>query len=228
MNRNLALFAGVALLFVLTGMFQSWNLALSILNLSLISAIMALGVNIQWGYAGLFNTGIMGFAALGGLAVVLVSTQPVAEGWGAGGPGILLGLFIGAVSIAVAIFAYNRLPKGRARTWGTAAILIAGLLVFRYVFDPNVAAVEANNPATAGNLGGLGLPSLLAWPVGGLLAAAAAWAIGKTALGLRSGRGMRAALVRWGEAHHEPAIVESAQPARHRRGTWPASRSIAR
>ena len=47
-------------------------------------------------------------------------------------------------------------------------------------------AVEANNPETYGNLGGLGLPALVAWPVGGLLAAAAAWAIGKTALGLRS------------------------------------------
>ena len=103
MTRNLALFAGVGLLFILTGMFQSWNLALSILNLSLISAIMALGVNIQWGYAGLFNTGIMGFAALGGLAVVLVSTKPVVEGWDAGGPGVLLGLFLGAASILLLI-----------------------------------------------------------------------------------------------------------------------------
>ncbi|MEO0905253.1 MAG: branched-chain amino acid ABC transporter permease, partial [Pseudomonadota bacterium] len=37
-----------------------------------------------------------------------------------------------------------------------------------------------------GNLGGLNLPILLSWPVGGLLAAGAAWVIGKTALGLRS------------------------------------------
>ena len=34
MTRNLALFAAVGLLFLLTGMFQSWNLALSILNIS--------------------------------------------------------------------------------------------------------------------------------------------------------------------------------------------------
>ncbi len=32
---------------------------------------MALGVNIQWGYAGLFNVGTMAFAALGGLAAAL-------------------------------------------------------------------------------------------------------------------------------------------------------------
>jgi branched-chain amino acid transport system permease protein len=184
--RNLALFAGVFALFALTGMMQSWNLALSILNLSLISAIMALGVNIQWGYAGLFNTGIMGFTALGGLAVVLVSTRPVAEGWAAGGSGILIGLFLGAASIALAIFAWNRLPKGRARMLATVAICVAGFVLFRTVFDPAVTAVEAFNPATAGNIGGLGLSATLAWPVGGLLAAAAAWAIGKIALGLRS------------------------------------------
>jgi branched-chain amino acid transport system permease protein len=186
MTRNLALFAGVGLLFLLTGYIQSWNLALSILNLSLISAIMALGVNIQWGYAGLFNTGIMGFTALGGLAMVLVSARPVAEGWAAGGTGILAGLFIGAASIALAIFAYNRLPKGKWRTIGTLAIVAVGFVIYRAVFDPAVEAVEAFDPSTAGNIGGLGLPALVAWPVGGLLAGAAAWAIGKIALGLRS------------------------------------------
>ncbi|MEY4984730.1 MAG: hypothetical protein RIR62_2996 [Pseudomonadota bacterium] len=186
MSRNIALFAGVALLFVATGFMQSWNLSLSILNIGLISAVMALGVNMQWGYAGLFNTGIMGFTALGGLAVVLVSARPVAEGWDAGGPGVLLGLFLGAASIALAIFVWNRMAKGAARVWTTAAVLIGGFILFRWVFDPAATAVEAFNPATAGNLGGLGLPALVAWPVGGLLAAAAAWAIGKTALGLRS------------------------------------------
>ena len=77
--------AVMAALLVSVGLLQSWNVALSILNLCLISAIMAIGVNIQWGYAGLFNVGIMGFAALGGLAVVLVSTPPVREAWSAGG-----------------------------------------------------------------------------------------------------------------------------------------------
>lgn len=186
MTRNLTLFGTVALLFILTGLFQSWNLSLSILSISLLSAIMALGVNIQWGYAGLFNTGIMGFTALGGLAVVLVSARPVAEGWAAGGTGILGGLFLGAASIAAAVFAWNRMQPGRARILVTLAICIAGFVLFRWVFDPAVSAVEAFNPATAGNIGGLGLPALVAWPVGGLLAAAAAWAIGKISLGLRS------------------------------------------
>ena len=70
------LFALVAFLILITGFVQSWNTALLILNMGLISAIMSLGVNLQWGFAGLFNVGIMGFVALGGLATVLVSAPP--------------------------------------------------------------------------------------------------------------------------------------------------------
>ncbi len=185
-GRTMMLFGAVALLFVLTGVFQSWNLALNIANMALISSIMALGVNMQWGYAGLFSVGTMGFVALGGLAVVLVSAAPVPGAWTAGGTGILISLILGVATIAAAVQAYKRLPKGRVRNIGVGVILVAGVLVFRMTFDPAVLAVEANDPATAGNLGGLGWPVLLAWPAGGLLAAAAAWAIGKTALGLRS------------------------------------------
>lgn len=185
-HRTPLLFAAVALLFLLTGMFQSWNLALNILTMALISSIMALGVNMQWGYAGLFNTGVMGFVALGGLAVVIMSGAPIPEAWAAGGPRLLAGLATGVVTIAVAIFVYGRLPKGRTRNVVMAVLLVGGFALYRWVFDPAVTAVEAFNPATAGNIGGFGLPSLLAWPVGALFAAAAAWAIGKTALGLRS------------------------------------------
>ncbi|KKK79897.1 hypothetical protein LCGC14_2828890, partial [marine sediment metagenome] len=49
--RILGLFALVAVLIIGAGIFQSWNVALGILNMGLISAVMALGVNMQWGYA---------------------------------------------------------------------------------------------------------------------------------------------------------------------------------
>jgi branched-chain amino acid transport system permease protein len=185
-TRSLILFGLVACLYLGTGFLQSWNLSLSILNAALLATIAALGVNMQWGYAGLFSVGTMGFTALGGLAVVLISARPNAENWQAGGPGILLALILGALSVMAAVFAWRRLPQGRLRMLGVAAIMIGGFFLFRAVFDPNVMAAEAINPQNAGNLGGLGLPSLVAWPVGGLLAAAAAWGIGKTALGLRS------------------------------------------
>ena len=63
-------FSVMAILTILVGLFQSWGIALSMLNLCLISAVMAMGVNIQWGFAGLINFGVMGFLAIGGLATV--------------------------------------------------------------------------------------------------------------------------------------------------------------
>ena len=184
--RAVALFAIVAALIWFTGYKQSWNLALTIVNMGLISAIMALGVNIQWGYAGLFNVGIMGFVALGGLAVVLVTEDPVAAAWAAGGPRMLLAIAFGIALLAAAIALYRRMQAGRLRALAMTALLVAGFFAYRALFDPAAQAIEAVDPAATGFLGGLGWPVLLAWPVGGLLAAAAAWAIGKTALGLRS------------------------------------------
>ncbi|PSL19429.1 branched-chain amino acid ABC transporter permease [Shimia abyssi] len=184
--KNTLLFAIVGALIILTGFMQSWNSALTILNMGLISAIMALGVNLQWGFAGLFNVGVMGFVALGGLAVVLTSMAPVGEAWAAGGTRVIVGLLAGAGTIVAAVMAQQRLAAGRTRNLILLVILIGGFFLYRAIFDPGVAAVEAVDPAATGYLGGLGLPVLFAWPFGGLLAAGAAWLIGKTALGLRS------------------------------------------
>ena len=51
-------------LIILVGIFQSWNVALSIFNMCLISAVMTMGANIQWGYAGLINFGLMGLSLI--------------------------------------------------------------------------------------------------------------------------------------------------------------------
>ena len=97
----------MGLLIILVGIFQSWGVALSILNLCLISAVMSMGVNIQWGFAGLINFGVMGFLAIGGLATVLISVPPVFEAWSAGGMGILVsGLFI--IAVVLLLFFINK------------------------------------------------------------------------------------------------------------------------
>ena len=194
--KNIGLFFLVACLILGTGFVQSWNTALFILNMGLVSAIMALGVNLQWGFAGLFNVGIMGFVALGGLAAVLISMPPTTEAWAAGGLQVILGLSLGAATVTAAILVQLRMAAGRARTLTTIAILIGGFFLYRAVFDGGVAAVEAVDAAGTGYLGGLnfgganykdwGFMTLISWPVGGLLAAGVAWLIGKTALGLRS------------------------------------------
>ncbi|MDC1200985.1 branched-chain amino acid ABC transporter permease [Planktomarina temperata] len=194
--KNICLFFLVACLILGTGFVQSWNTALFILNMGLVSAIMALGVNLQWGFAGLFNVGIMGFVALGGLAAVLISMPPTTEAWAAGGLRVILGLSLGAATVTAAILVQLRMAAGRARTLTSIAILIGGFFIYRAVFDGGVAAVEAVDAAGTGYLGGLnfggasykdwGFMTLISWPVGGLLAAGVAWLIGKTALGLRS------------------------------------------
>lgn len=194
--KNIGLFFLVACLILGTGFVQSWNTALFILNMGLVSAIMALGVNLQWGFAGLFNVGIMGFVALGGLAAVLISMPPTTEAWAAGGLRVILGIVLGAATVTAAILVQLRMAAGRARTLTTIAILIGGFFIYRAVFDGGVAAVEAVDAAGTGYLGGLnfgganykdwGFMTLISWPIGGLLAAGVAWLIGKTALGLRS------------------------------------------
>ncbi|WP_397544476.1 ABC transporter permease subunit [Roseovarius salis] len=185
-TRNVSLFALVATLILLTGFVQSWSTALLILNMGLVSAIMSMGVNLQWGFAGLFNVGVMGFVALGGLAAVLVSMPPTVDAWAAGGARVMVGLATGAGVIVAATLVLRRMAPSRLRTITVVAVLVGGFFLYRWVFDPGVEAVEDVNPAGTGYLGGLGLPILLSWPVGGLLAAGAAWIIGKAALGLRS------------------------------------------
>ena len=184
--KTYLLFAAVFLLIVITGFIQSWNSALFILNMGLISAVMSLGVNLQWGIAGLLNVGIMGFVGLGGLATVLISMQPVPEAWNAGGPRILAGLLFGVLTITLSVWVYKKIKNARWRFFSILIFLVCSFFVYKSILTPGVVAVEALNPAATGYLGGLGLPVLLAWPVGGLMAAGAAWIIGKTALGLRS------------------------------------------
>ncbi len=184
--RATAAFAVMAALLVLVGFAQSWSLALAIINLCLISAIMALGVNIQWGYAGLFNVGIMGFAALGGVAALLVSMPAVPEAWAAGGVNLAFSA-LALIATIVAIIACMRLMRrGPGRTLAIVVLVVGGFFFIRVFYDPAVTAIEAVDSAKTGYLGGLGLPIVLSWFVGGLFAAGAAWLVGKVALGLRS------------------------------------------
>ncbi len=179
-------FGFIFVLLVIIGFAQSWNVALGIFNLCLISAVMSLGVNMQWGYAGLLNVGVMGFAALGGLAAVLVSQAPVAEAWQGNAGGLVLSVLCFVATIFAAIFTHRRLPPGRLRTLALAGVIVAGLFVTRFILDPTIASIEAVNPAKTGFLGGMGLPIIFSWLIGGFVAAGIAWCIGKVALGLRA------------------------------------------
>ena len=181
-NKAVIYFSIMALVLLFVGLNQSWALALGIINMSLISAIMALGVNIQWGYAGLMNVGIMGFAALGGVSVVLIAQQPVTEAVDAGGIKMLIALIMGAATITAGIL----LNRRGVNKWLIAAIVVTGYLFTRYYFSEAADIIEKVDPAITGYLGGFGLPIAFSWIVGGVIAAGAAWWVGKITLGLRT------------------------------------------
>ena len=176
-----------AFLFLLVGLFQSWNVAFSILNLCLISAIMSMGINIQWGNSGIVNFGVMGFAAIGGLCGVLISMPPTLEVWKDGTAVILIILFSFLVlGILIKkfwkIFIYNKYIKILL----SIIIIVFSLYLIKSIFIPSINFIENTNSAKTGYIGGLNLPIILSWPIAGLFCGVIAFLIGKIALGLRS------------------------------------------
>jgi len=173
-------------LIILVGFLQSWSMALSILCFCLISAVMTMGANIQWGYAGLINFGIMGYTALGGLAAVLVSVPPVKEAWQVGGLQMVICALIIASMVFGVRFILKKYQKSNRRNYGIIFFIVVGLIFLRLISGPAIHSIEAVSPATTGFLGGMGLPIVFSWIVGAFFAGALAYVIGKIALGLRA------------------------------------------
>lgn len=59
-------------------------------------AIIVLGLNLQWGYTGLFNVGVAGFVAIGAYTSALLTTPETAGRWGGFGWPVVAG-WIGAM-----------------------------------------------------------------------------------------------------------------------------------
>ena len=134
MIKNFYLYLIMLALIATVGFFQSWNVALMILNMCIISAIMSLGVNIQYGYAGLFNLGIMGFVALGGLATVIISAPPVYDAWAVGGLRVISALVFGALSILSAIFVWNYFKGSKYRPMIITILLVGSFFIYLYLY----------------------------------------------------------------------------------------------
>ncbi len=186
-SRIKILYTLMAIILATVGIFQSWNLALTIFNLCLISSIMTLGINIQWGNAGIVNFGVMGFAALGGLANIIISMPPTLNAWDAGGEMIIIGLMVFISSIIFSIILFKKTNFNNNIKYLISFIfIIIGYFMMRFLVDIPIEKIESIEPAKTGYLGGFNLPVLISWPVGGLLAAFSAFIIGKISLGLRS------------------------------------------
>ena len=185
-SNVIAAYSIMLVLIILVGIFQSWSIALTIMNYCLISAVMTIGANIQWGYAGLINFGIMGYTALGGLAVVVFSVEPVKKAWQAGGLNLILSLCVIVIMVFFVKFTIKKLKKSNLRSFVVGAIIIGGILLIRITAIPGIEAIESVDPAKTGYLGGLGLPVLFSWIAGAFFAAGLAFVVGKIALGLRA------------------------------------------
>ena len=188
MKNNLDIkiaFTIMGLLIMLVGFFQSWGVALSILNLCLISSVMSMGVNMQWGYSGLINFGVMGFLAIGGLAVIVISVPPVYAAWDAGGTGIIMsGLLLAA--LVYAVFYVHSKVTSKYKNYIIFVLVISIVPIMKVVSGPSIHAIESIDAATSGYLGGFNMPIIFSWFVGALLAAFVAFVTGKVCLGLRS------------------------------------------
>jgi len=127
--------------------------------LSAVYGIVVLALNIQWGYAGLFNIGVAGFMAVGAYTAAMLSSAPGGMPPGLGLPlpiGILGGMLAATIVGLVAA-----LPALRLRADYLAIVTVALSEIIRIVY---------NTPAFADITGGAsGFDNLPTSPVNSLL-----------------------------------------------------------
>ncbi|KAB2866512.1 MAG: branched-chain amino acid ABC transporter permease, partial [Bauldia sp.] len=166
-RREILLFSGLAVLVALV--FSSMGAAYGTRMMVEAScyAIIGLGLTIQWGYAGLFNVGVMGFIALAAFVSLFV-TYPVNQAfWSTGAPGELGWAFAAMAVGAVLVWAASQTHRlGLPTKWRTLLTMIVLAIVYLWVqsiLDPATAQIERS----AGWIDGLGLPVWLGWVAGG-------------------------------------------------------------
>lgn len=186
-RRTLMFFGALLIYYVVAGIFFG-PAYISLLSVQALAfALIALGLNIQWGFGGLFNFGIMGSLMVGGFAATTISFPINPEFWASEGPMMLGYVLVAALIGAALIFAAGQVHRiGITGRWKVTLTVIAwfvAYLIYRSQIDPAVAYIEATD---AGWVGGLGLHPILGWIFGGILAAGVALLVGKVSLGLRT------------------------------------------
>jgi branched-chain amino acid transport system permease protein len=160
-----AMFAGIWLLFVWFGDQLGYAdpfifaLVRRVTFLSAVYALAVLALNIQWGYAGLFNIGVAGFMAVGAYSVAILSGSPAGSPPGLGLP-LPVGI-LGGVLAATGIGLVAALPALRLKADYLAIVTVAISEIIRLTF---------NSPAFADVTGGAsGFDNLPTDPVWSLL-----------------------------------------------------------
>ena len=187
-RRVLIAYLALAILIVVIGMTRGVSTALLLTAISSIYALVALGLNIQFGYGGLFNLAIMGLLMIGGMTVSSISMPINYAFWTSDGPMMLGRVIIAAIAGVLLVIGARNLwrlgiPRGVV-TWLTVLAWFVGYVIYRMQIDPAAQYIETQ--VQGGWVGGLGLPVWVGYAVAGALAGLAAWIIGKISLGLRS------------------------------------------
>lgn len=184
--RYIGLFAALFALIVFVGVMMGAPFTVRLMVEAFAFALIAMGLNIQWGFGGLFNFGILGMLMVGGFAVTFISFPVNMAFWESEGPMLLGRTAIAAAIGAVLIFFAHRVQRfGITGKWRGAAIVVAwfaAYVIFRTQMDPTANYITS----TAGWVGGLGLPVILGWAFGGVLAGLVGFLVGKVSLGLRA------------------------------------------
>ena len=185
-RRDLLAFSALAL--IVLGVFVSQGSVYSVRVLveAACYAVLTLGLTIQWGYAGLFNVGVMGFIAAGAATSMLVSFPANPKFWASGGPELAALLVLKLALCGGAIYVANRADAigiGRRLKGVIVAVVI---IVSFVVVSAHMTRMSHAIEGASGWMGGLGLPVPIGWAAAGAVAAAIAWAVGKICLGLRS------------------------------------------
>lgn len=122
-------------------------------------AIVVLALNIQWGYAGLFNIGVAGFMAVGAYSVAMLSSSPAGTPAGLGLP-LPVGI-VGGMLAATLVGLVAALPALRLKADYLAIVTVALSEIIRITY---------NSPAVASVTGGAsGFDNLPVSPVNRLL-----------------------------------------------------------
>ncbi|MGF7162633.1 branched-chain amino acid transport system permease protein [Rhodoligotrophos appendicifer] len=185
-SRNIILLSLLGLM--LAGVWMALGVAFTLRMLVEAScyALLALGLTIQWGYAGLFNAGVMGFVALGGFMTVFLSFPRNEVFWNSVLAGKLGTVLLTAIAGVVLVFAASKLHRIGAskgfRTFVTLVVLALAYLAVMRGLEPVIADIEAG----PGWIGGFGLPVAVGWIGGGAAAGLVGYWIGRICLGLRT------------------------------------------
>ena len=144
-KREIILFSGLFALILLVMSFMGMAYSTRMLVEASCYAIIALGLTIQWGYAGLFNAGIMGFLAIGAFLTMLFSYPVNEEFWGSGLASdlgsVFLKLLIGIVLIVGSMQLGRFGVRQNVRRLITMILIAITYIVFMNSLDPVAGAI---------------------------------------------------------------------------------------